>query len=110
MLSRLIVALAKITTEFDNYKTMIHIFNFDKLQWIKEQTLDNQGSLQNLYLLQINGVMHILSHHETVLSWRMSRNYTFIQEGAWLGKEILMKSKQLSVIVLDRTIVQRHFY
>ena len=107
-LSRLIVALAKITTEFDNYKTVVHIFNFDKIQWIKEQILDNQRSLQNLYLLQINGVIHILSHHETILSWRMSRNYTFIQEDAWLRKEILMKSKQLSVIVLDRNIAQRH--
>ena len=101
MLSRLIVTLAKITTEFDNYKTMINIFNFDKLLWIKEQTLDNHRDFGNLHLLQINGIMHILSHKETQLFWTMSSNYTFVQAKSWVGKDILMKSKELSVISLQ---------
>ena len=82
--------------------------NYDKLEWIKELSLDNHGGFGNLHLLQINGIMHILSYNETELSWTMSSNYTFVQAKSWVGKDILIKSKELSVISLDKTLVKRH--
>ena len=87
---------------------MFLIFNFDELQWIKEQSLENHGGFGSLYLLQINGIMHILSYNKTELSWTMSSNYNFVQAKSWIGKDILIKSKELSVISLDKTLVKRH--
>ena len=105
---RLIAVLINVATIFDDYKALVFIFNYDKLQWMKEQVLGNQGVFENLFLLQVNGNVYILSYQETQVSWIMATNYTFFEESPWLGREILKKSKQLSVIALDRTFVKRH--
>ena len=105
---RLIVVLTNLATYSDGYKTIIHILNYNKLEWMKELSLDNHGGFGNLHLLQINGIMHILSHKETQLFWTMLSNYTFVQAKSWVEKDILMKSKELLVISLDKTLVKRH--
>ena len=105
-LYRLIVVLAKIATQFDSYKTMIFVFNYNEFQWIMDQKFDYHEGFRNLFLLQINGLMHIMSDHETELSWKMSTNFTFIQDSLWIRKEDVKNSKHLSVIVLNRSLVK----
>ena len=105
---RLIVVLTNVATYSDGHKTMIHIFNYDRFQWMKEQSFDNYVGFENLHLLQINGKMHILSLKKTQLFWTMSSNYTFIKEMSWIGKDILKKSEELLIISLDKTLVRQH--
>ena len=95
-----------MATQFDNYETMIFIFNYNNFQWITDQKFDYHEGFRNLFLLQINGLMHIINDHETELSWKMSTNYTFIQDSLWIRKEYVENSKQLSVIVLNKYLVK----
>ena len=95
-----------MATQFDNYETMIFIFNYNNFQWITDQKFDYHEGFRNLFLLQINGLMHIISDHETELSWKMSPNHTFIQDSLWIRKEDVKNSKQLSVIRLNRSLLK----
>ena len=95
--AKLIFVLAEIASKNNSDKMFVQIFDFDQKYWMQNQPLEITGKIESTFFLSLHGRLFLSSHEygNFVLD---IKNLSFIPFSDWIRKDILINSKQFSII------------